>query len=299
VKAVDWSIHRSLESRRAREQDCRTLSVADLTALGRQENTKSAHPARCLTQAPTPRAVPAELPELLELLDAVAPAEGCQRLAVEVWSRPRTRYERLCKPAIDRVAALILLALSLPVLLVVALLLRLRLGSPVLFVQERIGMGGESFRMLKFRTMRHDRRGARNPYEGPERRCTHKSPDDPRHTTLGRFLRVSKLDELPQLIHVVTGRMSLVGPRPELAEVVAARYEPWQHARHVVRPGITGLWQVTSEADVHGRMYLATDVDLRYILSASPLLDLQIVFATMFRRFVNRLKWIATSASPD
>jgi lipopolysaccharide/colanic/teichoic acid biosynthesis glycosyltransferase len=93
--------------------------------------------------------------------------------------------------------------------------------------------------------------------------------------------------------------MSLVGPRPELAEVVSARYEPWQHARHVVRPGLTGLWQVTSDADEEGRMYLATDVDLRYILAAGPMLDLRIALATVCRKFVDRLTGLAASAPSD
>jgi lipopolysaccharide/colanic/teichoic acid biosynthesis glycosyltransferase len=246
-------------------------------------------PAHAITLPVEQAAQPAQL----------EPVDDPQRLAVQVWTRPNTVYDRLVKPAMDWVAAAVLLLLTLPVLLVVSLLVRLQLGSPVFFIQERVGKGGKPFRMLKFRTMSLDRRNpGRACYEGPERRYTHKSPNDPRHTGLGRFLRKSKLDELPQLVHVLAGKMSLVGPRPELAEVVATRYEPWQHARHVVRPGVTGLWQVTTDADVHGRMHLATDVDLRYILASSLLLDLQIVFATVFRRFVSRLKKIATSTFP-
>jgi lipopolysaccharide/colanic/teichoic acid biosynthesis glycosyltransferase len=287
---VSWASHRSAERGGERRNAIEHRAWHGFTPFRRRPPTESvASTYRSMPVLHAPTGPSDQHPAL----------DARQQLAVEVWTRPRTRYERLFKPVIEGVAAAILLVVALPVLLVVALLVRLRLGSPVFFVQDRVGKGGEPFRMLKFRTMQRDRRDpAGRCYEGPERRCTHKSPNDPRHTSLGRFLRRSKLDELPQLVHVLTGRMSLVGPRPELAEVVATRYEPWQHARHVVRPGITGLWQVTSEADVHGRMHLATDVDLRYILSASPVLDLQIVVATMFRRFVKRMRRIATEALP-
>lgn len=289
---MSWEPHRSTERGRRKTNSFEHSAWRSFPALRRRANTQSISPSHPSQSRPAPRASSSPA-------DQLDPIDGRQLLAVEVWSRRRSRYERLVKPGLDRVAAAILLVVTLPVLLLVALLIRLQLGSPVFFVQERVGKGGRPFRMLKYRTMNHDRRNSeRDPYEGPERRYTHKSPNDPRHTKLGRFLRKSKLDELPQLVHVVAGQMSLVGPRPELAEVVAARYEPWQHARHVVRPGVTGLWQVTADTDEHGRMHLATDVDLRYILSAGLLLDLQIVFATIFRRFLNRLRRIATASHP-
>jgi lipopolysaccharide/colanic/teichoic acid biosynthesis glycosyltransferase len=233
----------------------------------------------------------------------------------------RTRYERWVKPVVDRLAAAVLLLLLLPVLLSIALLVRLQLGPGVVYRQVRIGRGGEPFRMLKFRTMHPDRRrdgdgqlredrrtgvdrragmdrrqcqlaldgtdrrvsgerrGSDRRSEGRSRRQNHKSPDDPRHTQLGRFLRRTSLDELPQLVNVIRGDLSLVGPRPELPEVVAD-YEPWQHARHWVRPGLTGLWQVTKRGNGEP-MHLHVATDLDYILRQSFAVDAGILLRTL------------------
>ncbi len=187
------------------------------------------------------------------------------------------------KLAFDRaVATVALIALS-PLLLVIAILVRIRLGSPVLFRQQRVGLHGKTFEMLKFRTMLPDRRAnhptARAP-EGEERRETHKSENDPRHTPLGRWLRAYRLDELPQLVHVCRGEMSLVGPRPEVASVVE-RYEPWQHRRHAVRPGLTGLWQISEEAEKPQDMHLHTEIDIRYVETCSWRADARILLTTL------------------
>jgi lipopolysaccharide/colanic/teichoic acid biosynthesis glycosyltransferase len=198
---------------------------------------------------------------------------------VSLRTRRRTVYEFYIKPLADRVVAALLLALSLPVLAATALVVRLALGSPVLFRQLRIGQDDRRFHMFKFRTMRPDRRRESCPdYRGPERRVTHKSADDPRHTRLGRMLRKASLDELPQLFNVLRGDMSLVGPRPELVEIVE-RYTAWQHARHAVKPGITGLWQVTERAN--GRlMHECVELDLTYIERLSLRADVAIAFRT-------------------
>jgi lipopolysaccharide/colanic/teichoic acid biosynthesis glycosyltransferase len=124
-----------------------------------------------------------------------------------------------------------------------------------------------------------DRRSAERRQGDGCRRRNHKSPDDPRHTRLGRFLRRTSLDELPQLINVIRGDLSLVGPRPELPEVVA-HYEPWQHARHWVRPGITGLWQVTKRGNGEP-MHEHVDSDLKYMRSLSASTDLRILLLTV------------------
>src|SRR4051794_6076492 len=142
---------------------------------------------------------------------------------------PATTYVRRLKPAFDRIVGAVLLLMVLPTLLVVALAVRLLLGPGVIFRQQRVGEGGRTFSVLKFRTMRPDRRTQRVEWDGVDRRRTHKASDDPRHTAFGRFLRKWSLDELPQLVNVVRGEMSLVGPRPELVGVVA-RYEPREHA---------------------------------------------------------------------
>jgi lipopolysaccharide/colanic/teichoic acid biosynthesis glycosyltransferase len=190
---------------------------------------------------------------------------------------PDSFYTRIGKPVFDRVVAALLLILTLPVMIVVAASVRLSIGSPVLFRQRRVGRDDVAFSVLKFRTMRPDRRGERWPVI-EDRRTTHKTERDPRHTGLGRRLRRWSLDELPQLWNVVRGDMSLIGPRPELVEVVE-RYAPWQHQRHLVRPGITGLWQVSRRGD--GMMHLYTDVDLEYVATVSFRRDLGILFRTI------------------
>jgi lipopolysaccharide/colanic/teichoic acid biosynthesis glycosyltransferase len=201
--------------------------------------------------------------------------------ASDVDIRWRGLYERVVKPVIDGFIALICLILLLPVLATVALVVRIALGPGIMYRQVRVGRDGRRFTIYKFRTMLPDRRDpARQgaPWFGEERRVSHKREDDPRHTPTGRFLRKWSLDELPQLFNVLKGDMSLVGPRPELASVVE-RYEPWQHRRHDVKPGLTGLWQVSARGSVE--MHHATPIDLEYVDHLSLLTDLKIVARTI------------------
>jgi lipopolysaccharide/colanic/teichoic acid biosynthesis glycosyltransferase len=189
------------------------------------------------------------------------------------------RSYQLAKRTLDVVvAAGLLLAVSW-LLLLVALAVRLDSPGPILFWQTRIGRGGRPFKMVKFRTMRRERRLRRGapPPGVAERRVRHKGARDPRVTRLGRLLRRTCVDELPQLWNVLRGEMSLVGPRPELPEIVA-RYEPWQHARHLVTPGITGWWQVNRDAA--RLMHEATELDLHYVRHQSFWLDLVILVRT-------------------
>jgi lipopolysaccharide/colanic/teichoic acid biosynthesis glycosyltransferase len=153
-----------------------------------------------------------------------------------------------------------------------------QLGRPAIFKQQRVGRDGREFTVYKLRTMKEDRRKKVAAFEGPDRRVNHKSPDDPRHVPLGRFLRKWSLDELPQFWNVALGHMSLVGPRPELPHIVA-RYQAWQHRRHAVKPGVTGLWQISERGDVP--MHEATDVDIEYVDSVSFRKDLRILLMTV------------------
>jgi lipopolysaccharide/colanic/teichoic acid biosynthesis glycosyltransferase len=192
-----------------------------------------------------------------------------------------TSYERYVKPAIDRVAAILLIVLIAPVLVAVSFAVFAQLGAPVLLRQRRIKKNGEVFEMYKFRTMRPDRR-VTSPGAGSgarDRRIAHKRADDPRLVPLGRFLRKWSLDELPQLFNVVRGDMSLVGPRPELESVVRRHYQPWQNARHQVKPGMTGWWQVTERGS--GQMHEHTEVDLHYISNVRFATDLKILLWTI------------------
>jgi lipopolysaccharide/colanic/teichoic acid biosynthesis glycosyltransferase len=197
-----------------------------------------------------------------------------------VWLRKPSAYERIAKPAFDRFVALALLLALAPVILAVALAVRINLGSGVLFRQRRIGQGGRPFTVLKFRTLRPCRRAdERAQWTGPDRRVCHKRDDDPRHTPVGRLLRKLSLDELPQLVNVLRGEMSLIGPRPELPSVVA-RYDHWQHARHLVRPGMTGLWQVTERAS-GVLMCESTEPDIEYVRRVSFATDFSILARTI------------------
>lgn len=186
-------------------------------------------------------------------------------------------YERVVKPTIDFLLGFVFLILAIPVILLSASAVLIVIGRPVFFRQTRVGRRGETFVLYKLRTMLPDRRVAEVPHNGPERRQTHKSKEDPRVLPLGAALRALRLDELPQLLNVIKGDMSLVGPRPELPEIVA-EYADWQHQRHDVKPGLTGLWQISSR---NGEpMHECTDVDLEYVSAVSLRTDLSILART-------------------
>ncbi len=189
-----------------------------------------------------------------------------------------TFYGRHLKRPLDVAGATLALAVLSPVLVAAWLALRFTLGPRVLITQKRVGLDGEDFDMYKFRTMKWTRRQAEAPFRGPERRRTHKSDVDPRHTRVGRLLRKLSIDELPQLVNVLKGDMSLVGPRPEMANVVD-RYDLRHHPRHRVRPGVTGLWQVTVRQD-GALLHETVDIDLEYIAAISLRGDLSILSRT-------------------
>ena len=194
-------------------------------------------------------------------------------------STTSTWYVRGGKRAFDMAASATLLVVASPILIGVATVLRLRLGPDILFRQRRVGLHGEDFEMLKFRTMHHSRRRSQHHvFHGNDRRTTHKSSNDPRHTRVGRLLRRTSLDELPQLINVLRGDMSLVGPRPELASVVDT-HDLRSHPRHTVKPGITGLWQVNRRNEGL-LLHTCFDDDLPYLDHISLGGDVRILVAT-------------------
>ncbi|KRW64562.1 sugar transferase [Pseudomonas sp. TTU2014-096BSC] len=178
----------------------------------------------------------------------------------------------MTKRLLDILVAALALLLLLPVLAVVAWLIRRKLGSPVLFRQQRPGLHGKPFEMIKFRTMRDAVDANGNAL-----------PDSERMTPLGNFLRSSSLDELPELWNVLKGDMSLVGPRPLLMEYLPL-YSPKQYRRHEVRPGVTG-W-----AQVNGRNALSWEekfkLDVWYVDNYSFWLDLKIIFFTVKKVFL-------------
>lgn len=216
----------------------------------------------------------------------IRPVAGLPLLHVE--EPELTGVRRLLKGLFDRSLALLALLGLLPVLLVLALAVRVTSRGPALFRQERVGTHGETFVLWKLRTMRADAeerletlRDRNKHMDGP----LFKMVDDPRVTRLGRHLRRWSLDELPQLVQVVTGRMSLVGPRPPLPHEVL-RYEDSVHRRLLVKPGLTGLWQISGRADLSWDD--SVRLDLQYIENWSLALDLSIMWRTFAAIVANR-----------
>ncbi|WP_314733490.1 sugar transferase [Anaerobacillus sp. CMMVII] len=180
-------------------------------------------------------------------------------------------YRKIIKRMMDIVLSLTAIIVLSPVLLVVAFFVRTKLGSPVLFKQKRPGLGEKIFTMYKFRTMTDER--------DENGRLL---PNELRHTKFGRFLRSTSLDELPELINVLKGDMSLVGPRPLLVDYLSL-YNEEQSRRHNVRPGITGY------AQVNGRNAISWEEkfqkDIYYVEKLSFLLDIKILIQTVIKVF--------------
>lgn len=196
------------------------------------------------------------------------PAQGTQSLRVSL-------YEEL-KRLIDLVGASTLLVLSLPLMAVIAVLIKISSRGPVLYVQRRLTRNGQIFSMLKFRTMTVDAER--------ERGAVLAARDDARVTAIGAILRRHRLDELPQLFNVLSGEMSLIGPRPERPEIAneIAKDIPWFSHRLRVRAGITGLAQVSSGYAASSDEHLEKlAFDLSYIERRSLLLDLSIAARTV------------------
>lgn len=209
--------------------------------------------------------------------DRVRPSQEFILLSRILTRSSRRLYVRTIKRAIDLAAGFVLLAIAAPIIGMVAVAVASKMGRPVIFSQERAGLHGQPFRLHKFRTMIPDRRRDVRSFRGEERRSAHKSPSDPRVAPVGARLRAWRLDELPQLWNVLKGEMSLVGPRPEMTDIVEM-YEDWQHLRHLVKPGLTGLWQISELND--RLMYECTDIDLNYIDSIGPIIDISILMRT-------------------
>jgi exopolysaccharide biosynthesis polyprenyl glycosylphosphotransferase len=190
-----------------------------------------------------------------------------------------THWRRWLKSAFDRVGAGLVLFLVSPVLLAVAAGIKLTSRGPVLFRQTRIGHRGEPFQMLKFRSMVVDAESQLSALREQNNGAgvLFKLREDPRVTRIGRFIRRYSLDELPQLVNVLRGQMSLVGPRPPLPSEVAT-YEQDVHRRFAVRPGITGLWQVSGRSDLPWDE--SVRLDIRYVERWSLLLDILIICRT-------------------
>ncbi|MEX1294746.1 MAG: sugar transferase [Candidatus Limnocylindrales bacterium] len=189
--------------------------------------------------------------------------------------------QALAKRSLDLVGATFGLLFLAPLLGMTALVIALIDGRPVLFWQDRAGLDGRPFRIAKFRTMRvgaDEQRAELRAFNEVEGAASFKMTDDPRITRLGRILRRTSIDELPQLWNVLLGEMSLVGPRPHPFDDVAG-YADWHHGRFAVKPGITGSWQISSRRETDFDKWV--ELDLEYIANWSFRRDVEILLGTI------------------
>ena len=215
---------------------------------------------------------------------SAGPAQLVERLPAS-RARHQATYA-IAKRAFDLAVATLALLLVGPLLVLIGLLVRLDSPGPILYRQSRIGFQGRRFYLYKFRTMVADRRTQQLPIDFADRRHCLKTAADPRITRIGRLLRKTSLDELPQSLNVLRGEMSLVGPRPELPDMLPY-YRPPHCYRHAVVPGLTGWWQVNGrcrradqespEADLDQKLV----DDLYYLEHRSFWLDLRILLRTV------------------
>ena len=188
---------------------------------------------------------------------------------VDFGIETKSQIYELSKRVFDFTLSLILLILILPILFLLSVIVIIDSGGNFLFLQERVGYKGKIFKIIKFRTMKKD---------APKFELSPRTPDDPRITLVGRFLRKWSLDELPQIINILKGDMSFVGPRPEMPQIVDM-YKPWQRKRLEAKPGLTGLWQVLGRKNLPLEQNI--HYDLIYIKNRSFLLDLAIILKTI------------------
>lgn len=178
-------------------------------------------------------------------------------------------FQHVVKRFVDIVCSGLGLIIISPILLIVAILIRIKLGSPIFFTQDRVGKDGRIFKMIKFRTMLD----ATDKWGEP-------LPDEDRLTPFGKMIRSTSIDELPELINVFKGDMSLVGPRPLLVEYKEL-YSPEQFRRHEVRPGITGWAQVNGRNSISWKERFELDVE--YVENFNLFMDIKILFMTVFK----------------
>jgi lipopolysaccharide/colanic/teichoic acid biosynthesis glycosyltransferase len=190
-------------------------------------------------------------------------------LISELGYLPNSPAYEMAKRVFDFLSSIVLITLALPLGVIIAILVRQDSPGPILFSQLRIGRGGKHFRLYKFRSMYVD---------APKYGLHPQEAEDPRITLVGRFLRRTSLDELPQLINVLRGEMSLVGPRPEMPFIVE-QYNTHQRQRLDVIPGITGLWQLSADRAflIHENIFY----DLYYIRHRSFFMDVAILMHTV------------------
>ena len=188
------------------------------------------------------------------------------------------------KRGLDIVASTLGLIVLSPIIILVAIAIKLESKGPVLFSQDRVGKNGKIFKIYKMRSMVQNAEElkekllAQNEMSGP----MFKMKDDPRITKVGKFIRKTSIDELPQLINVIKGDMSLVGPRPSLPKEVK-EFEPWMYERLAVTPGLTCYWQVMGRNNIDFEDWMK--LDIKYVRERNFFLDIKLIFKTFFVLF--------------
>lgn len=198
----------------------------------------------------------------------------------EVESKGSFSLYEICKRVMDILGAGCGLVLLSPVIIIVAILVKFSSKGPIFFSQKRVGKNGKEFNMYKFRSMvvnaeeLKEKLAAQNEMSGP----MFKMKDDPRVTKIGKFIRKTSLDELPQLWNVIKGDMSLVGPRPSLPKEVA-QFEEWMYKRLAVKPGLTCYWQVSGRNNIDFEDWMK--LDCRYVDERNLWIDIKLIFKTV------------------
>lgn len=198
---------------------------------------------------------------------------------IQIERKESTLY-KVSKRALDVIASFLGLVILSPILLIVAILIKLESKGPAIFAQSRIGLNGEEFKMYKFRSMVQnaeelkEKLAKQNEMSGP----MFKMKNDPRVTKVGKFIRKTSIDELPQLLNILKGDMTLVGPRPSLPKEVQ-KFEPWMLKRLEVKPGLTCYWQVSGRNNID--FYEWMKLDLKYVNDMGFWLDIKLIFKTV------------------
>ena len=221
------------------------------------------------------------VPHLFELSFVKTSVEDFEGIPLVSLKTPAIDpFQQVIKRGFDLVVGGIAFICAIPIMALIALLIKIDSSGPVLYMPERVGQNGRIFRMFKFRSMVADAEHRRDEVVTYDEagRPIHKCPNDPRVTKFGRYIRKTSLDELPQLINVIRGDMSLIGPRPEMPWLVE-QYEPWQYQRFSVPQGMTGWWQVNGRSDKP--MHLHVEEDMYYIQNYSLFLDIVILWKTL------------------
>lgn len=210
---------------------------------------------------------------------------GCVEKIYWIGSAKVRIIRNVLKRLIDILGALVAIVVFLPISIVIAVKIKKEDGGPIFYTQERVGKDGKLFPMWKFRSMVVGAHSLKteiadlNETDGP----IFKIKDDPRVTNVGKFLRTHSLDEIPQFVNVLQGTMSLVGPRPALPEEVE-EYSEKALKRLTVKPGLTGLWQVSGRSNVSYEMMI--DLDLTYVDQATIWMDIKILIITVVQMFL-------------